>query len=186
VFLYSLLIFQCAGLLDRTLHRVLPEFDERRASLSELRQLEGLVAATEGPILADEYMGMLTLAGRPLEIQPFEVTQLANAGLWDQTPLIKNIRKKVYPLILIHDFAGGEVFRERWTSAMLEAIGANYRIAGRLGGTRVYRPIGSGAFQETRPGAAWRLPFHPYRSTTIFNPSRRLAVAKASFIFARG
>jgi hypothetical protein len=156
--LFGLLIFQCTKLFDKTLNQYIPELTDRQANLSELRQLEKLVTGTQGPILADEYMSMITLAGRPLEIQPFEVTQLANAGLWDQTPLIDNIQKKVYPLILIHDFAGAEVFRERWTGAMLEAIETNYRIADRLGGTRVYRPIGSRASIDACPGAAWRLP----------------------------
>ena len=66
------------------------------AARTELSQLNSLVAETPGAILADEYMGMLTLEGRPLVIQPFEVTQLAWAGKWDQTPLLESIRKKEY------------------------------------------------------------------------------------------
>jgi hypothetical protein len=99
-----------------------------------------LVTEAQGPVLADEYMGMITLAGRPLEIQPFEVTQLANAGLWNQMPLLERIQKKEFPLILIHDFGGYPVYRERWTEAMLTAIERYYRMDQVLGGTRVYRP----------------------------------------------
>jgi hypothetical protein len=54
---------------------------ERRGFLGEIRELDDLVAGTEGIVLADEYMGLITLQGKPLYIQPFEVTQLANAGM---------------------------------------------------------------------------------------------------------
>ncbi len=165
VVLFGLLIFQVGRLVGKTLHQYIPELTERRSALLQLHELEKLVANTQGPVLADEYMGMITMAGRPLEIQPFEVTQLANAGLWDQAPLVERIRKKEFPLILIHDFRGYQVYRERWTEAMLEAIDRNYRIEKELGGTRVYVPN---------------------ISTTILIPSLRLAVAKASLIFSRG
>jgi hypothetical protein len=76
------------------------------------------------------------------------VTQLANAGIWDQTPVVERIREKEYPLILIHDFGGYPVYKERWTEAMLQAIEQNYRIQDELGGTRLYRPIGASSSME--------------------------------------
>jgi len=103
-------------------------------------------------------MGLLTLQGRPLYIQPFEVTQLANAGLWDQAPFIESIRNREFPLILIHYFPRHAVYKERWTPEMLSAIEQAYVATDLLGDTRVYRPASGHAPVEACPGAPWRMP----------------------------
>src|SRR5687768_14877192 len=81
--LLILLALAVGKMIHITLEDYTLDLRERRLAISELSQLEALVAETPGRILADEYMGMLTLQGRPLFIQPFEVTQLAWAGKWD-------------------------------------------------------------------------------------------------------
>ncbi len=136
----GLFIVQAGMFLTKTLHQYIPELAERRAEQALIRNLSYIVQSTTGPVLADEYMGLVTLAGKPLEIQPFEVTQLANAGIWDQKPLIEGIEAQRYPLILIHDRWGEGLVRERWTAEMLEAIERHYRMEQRVAGTRVYRP----------------------------------------------
>ncbi len=78
---------------------------------SAFTELEQIVAGSDGPILADEFMGLLTLQGKRLTIQPFEVTQLAAAGLWDPSPLLASIRGQEFPAILIHHFRGFPVYR---------------------------------------------------------------------------
>ena len=86
-------------------------------------------------------MGMITLQGRPLFVQPFEVTQLAWAGLWDQTSLVQSIRDGDFALILIHHFRGYDVYKERWTQEMLSAIQGAYVLDRVLADTHVYRPV---------------------------------------------
>jgi len=108
---------------------------ERLSSKKELSQLESLVAATPGQILADEFMGMLTLQGRPLAIQPFEVTQLAWAGMWDQTPLIESIDKKEFAAIIIYDQPWA---KERWTAEMFDAVKRSYVLSGLIAGNKIY------------------------------------------------
>jgi hypothetical protein len=126
------------------------------------KDLEWLVETAETPVLADEFMGMLTLQKRPLYIQPFEVTQLADAGLWDQTPLLESIRRQEFAAILIHHFMGYPVYQERWTSEMLSAIMDSYVATDFLAETVVYRPRGAGEIErpdlEACPEAPWRLP----------------------------
>ncbi len=128
----------------------------------DLAELERIAAGADAPILADEFMGMLTLHGKPLYIQPFEVTQLADAGLWDQAPLLADIRARAFPAILIHHFPGYPVYQERWTPEMLDAILANYAASTFLAETIVYRPRDPTrdlpANAEACPGAPWRLP----------------------------
>ncbi len=139
-----------------------PQLQARRNAAESLQRLEAIVAAAGDPVLADEYMGMLTLQGRPLYIQPFEVTQLALEGKWDQKPVLHGIETKQYPLILIHYFTGVAVYKERWTPQMLEAINRSYRLMGMYADTSVYRPVGqTGPLimpVEVCAGAVWRLP----------------------------
>ncbi len=166
VALSVLLAIQIVSMAQDTLRRELPQLQGRRAAAPALEKLESIVARAEGPVLADEYMGLLTLQGRPLEIQPFEVTQLALAGLWDQQPVLDGIHDKRYPLILVHYFPHYPVYRERWTPAMLDAINRSYRLTTVLADTGVYEPVGvgvSGASMASQvlercEGAPWRLP----------------------------
>jgi hypothetical protein len=108
-------------------------------------------------VLADEYMGSITLAGRALYLQPFEVTQLAGAGVWDQTPLLDSLAQQQFDLILLYDRPW---LNERWTAEMLAAIERNYRLAALVADNRVYRPYNrsTAVAAESCPGAPWRLP----------------------------
>lgn len=129
---------------------------------SDLAELERIVADADAPILADEFMGLLTLQNKPLYIQPFEVTQLARAGLWDQAPLLAAIRDRAFPAVFIHHFRGYPVYEERWTPEMLDAILTSYAAAAFRAETIVYRPrdpaVASPADSEACPAAPWRLP----------------------------
>jgi hypothetical protein len=131
---------------------------DRRAARTELFRLESLVQKTEGAILADEYMGMLTLQGRPLHLQPFEVTQLARAGKWDQTPLLESIKNREFAVILLFDRPW---VQERWTPEMLDAITEAYILADSLAENLVYKPyvrVVTKTNVEICPGTSWRLP----------------------------
>lgn len=112
----------------------------RRADFNALQMLNQTVKNLEGDVLADEYMGLLTLQNRPLYIQPFEVTQLANAGLWDQEPLLDDIINQRFSGILIHHFGQYPIHKERWTPEMLAAIDEYYHPSKTLAGTVVYLP----------------------------------------------
>jgi hypothetical protein len=156
--LLILLALQTACLMQFTVDEYFEMLGVRLGFREEIHKLEEIVAGVEGPVLADEYMGLGTLQGRPLYIQPFEVTQLAGAGLWDQTSLLEDIREKEFPLILIHHFPEYAVHRERWTPEMLLAIQQAYVPVDSLANTIVYRPLGSRARRPICPGAPWQLP----------------------------
>lgn len=155
--LLILMAFAVGKMLHTTLEDYTWDLRERRAARAELSHLEAFVAETTGPVLVDEYMGMLTLQGRPLVIQPFEVTQLAWAGKWDQAPLLDSIEKGEFASIIIYDRPWAA---ERWTEEMLAAINRSYTLADVVADNKVYT-----AFQRktstgltTCPGAAWQLP----------------------------
>lgn len=135
--LLALLALQAGRFMRMTFNDYAGILTARRAEGGELQRMEAMVAAAGGPVLADEHMGLITLQGRPLYLQPFEVTQLARAGVWDQTPLLASIHQQQFALILIDDRPWSVV---RWTPEMLSAIEKDYRLTERLAGARVYRP----------------------------------------------
>lgn len=108
-------------------------------------QLSATVAASPGPILADEDLGFLPINGDPILLQPFEFRQLVLAGAWDQAPLLAMIEQRKFSLIMIYtNHWTPPVQDQRWTPEMLTAIRTNYRVAevihrGR-GKTVIYRP----------------------------------------------
>lgn len=108
--------------------------------LSTPGTLLDMLRRADGPVLADEAMGLLPLAGRRIQLQPFELTQLARAGLWDQTPLLDAIATQQYAEILIFRIPGYPLERERWTDEMLEQIERSYARRTTVGITDVYEP----------------------------------------------
>jgi 4-amino-4-deoxy-L-arabinose transferase-like glycosyltransferase len=156
----ALLVFLAiavGNMVHKTLDEYMWDLRERRAARTELNELKALVAETPGLILADEYMGMLTLAGRPLVIQPFEVTQLAWAGIWDQTPLLESIRNKEFGAIILYDRPW---VNERWTAEMLDAITQSYSLVDRVAENKIYKAAERAvtATVDACPETAWRLP----------------------------
>ena len=112
----------------------------RLARPQDAERLDRLVRAASGIVLLDEDMGLLPLAGRPIHFQPFEMTQLARAGRWDQRPLLGEIERHAFAAVAIFTIADIPLHRERWTDEMLEAIGRRYAVAERIGQTLVFRP----------------------------------------------
>ena len=108
----------------------------------EVGQLSGIIAEAKGPVLTDDYMGLLPLNGRRIYLQPFEMTQLARDGAWDQRPLIRAIEEERFPVIMMWKppFAR-EIKRDRWTPEMLKEIRAHYEPADhKLADMVIYRP----------------------------------------------
>jgi 4-amino-4-deoxy-L-arabinose transferase-like glycosyltransferase len=138
------LIFQVA-LSGYYAHR---EFRRRVGRNPEISLLAQSVKETEGRILMDNNLGLLPLSGRPIHFQPFEMSQLARSGHWDQSPLLEEIRRKEFAMILLTspDSNDRSLRLTRWTGEMRKEIHAAYRrtdfISGlREGGVEVYRPI---------------------------------------------
>jgi 4-amino-4-deoxy-L-arabinose transferase-like glycosyltransferase len=157
--LLVLLAFAVVLMVRTTLRDYTQDLRERRAARTQLDELKAVVAETPGPILADEYMGMLTLDGRPLVIQPFEVTQLAWAGTWDQNPLLESIRNKEFGAVILYDRPW---VNERWTAEMLEAVTQSYVLVDIVAENKIYKPADRAvtvtATVEACPEAPWRLP----------------------------
>jgi Dolichyl-phosphate-mannose-protein mannosyltransferase len=108
---------------------------------NEVAQLSSMVANAEGPVLTDDYMGLLPERGKRIYFQPFEMTQLARDGDWNQRPFIEDIGNEKFPLVMIWSppFAR-EIKQDRWTPQMLEEINDHYQRTDRIADMVIYRP----------------------------------------------
>ena len=108
---------------------------------SEIEQLNEVVQGAEGTVLADQHMGLLPLNGRQIYFQPFELTQLARDGKWDQRPFLRALEEEEFATILIwQPYYAYDVLNTRWTPEMLDRINERYEPTEEVAGTVVYRP----------------------------------------------
>lgn len=99
------------------------------------------IRETEGPVICEDCT-YLVLAGRPLEFEPFIMTQLSLQGAWDQRPFLEELKSGKYALIALNfelDQDPG-FYRERFTEEMLEAMKNAYAFERRIGAFFLYRP----------------------------------------------
>ena len=106
---------------------------------ARMAALAAVVQRADGPVLADEELGLLPLAGRRVELQPFELSALARRGIWDEAPLLSALDRREFELILMYRVPS-PLHRTRWTAAMLERIEREYERVGAIGPTVLYRP----------------------------------------------
>ena len=173
-----LLALQSGLLMNVTLNEFASGYlTPRRQDQPAIANLEEMVGKTEGPILADAYMGLMTLQNKPLYLQPFELTQLAQADRWDQNDLLDAIVQQTFPLILIHHFPFSTVHKERWTPEMLAAIDQSYRAVQVQAGSVIYRP------QEAHDGQAAPVPSPPAEvQPAVVQLGPLQPVSQASFV----
>jgi hypothetical protein len=121
-----------------------PLLRERADDQTRLDRLDEFIRSTDAPIITDEAIGLLVLAGRPVLMQPFEMSQLARAGLWDQQPFLDALERGDYPVILLYQPMSNPQLRfERWTPEMLRVINNSFRPDFQTAETTVYRYAGS-------------------------------------------
>ncbi len=121
-----------------------PILVERVDAAPQMNALINFIRRVDAPIIADEHMALLTLYDKPILIQPFEMSQLAAAGLWDQTPFLEDLERGAYPFVLIYQPYRNPILRyERWTRPILRAINQHYRPLMQTAETTVYQYFGA-------------------------------------------
>jgi 4-amino-4-deoxy-L-arabinose transferase-like glycosyltransferase len=124
-----------------------PQFAEaelRLGAIHELEPLREMIARADGPVLADEYLGMLPIAGKEVYFHPFIFTQLARLGKWDQKPILTEMASRRFPIVVLRDAPENPMTDAWWTAEMRAAIEENYEVWRRFPRIRVavYRPKG--------------------------------------------
>jgi hypothetical protein len=136
-----LLALQVSWFVDWFRQEYIPSVMAKAGAVSEIERLAQMVRQAEGPVLADEYLGLLPLAERPVYFQPVEFSRLQSAGLWDPTPLVAAIQRREFSAILLYEPpTGPALIVARWTPEIRNAIWANYKLKDTLAGTWIYTP----------------------------------------------
>ncbi len=91
-----------------------------------LQEISALIAKSTGPILSDEFVGIEVPLGRRIYYQPFEMNQLAKAGIWDKGKLAMEVRNRKFPFILLH-IEKLDLQNERLTPELLKLINEYYQ-----------------------------------------------------------
>ena len=86
------------------------------------------VRSVKGPVLAED-MVLLVKAGKDIPWEHAIVTQLANVGLWDETPAIAMLERRVFDLVVVRKLDNPT----RYTPTMRRAIEHAYYVAERIG-----------------------------------------------------
>jgi hypothetical protein len=145
--LKALLVFVLAMqinlLTDWSRQDYIPALMNKVADYREVEQLAEYVQEAGGPILADEYMGVIPLDGRQLYFQPFEYKQLQTANLWSESPLVDSIQREEFSVILLYEPPDWNAISTRWTEEARNTIYAQYRLEDTLARTFVYLPKNS-------------------------------------------
>ncbi len=138
--LFVLLSLQVSALVSWTETDYQPEFANKFASQAEIAKLNDIIQGANGPILADEYMGLLPLAGKRLYYEPFEFNQLSQAGLWDPAPMLQDVTTEKFSTIMIYFPSDFSITRARWSDQFIRIISAAYNTPQILADTLVYTP----------------------------------------------
>jgi hypothetical protein len=142
--LKALLVFMLAlqvnALTDWSRQDFIPALMNKVTDARDVAQLARDIQAAEGPILADEYMGLIPLAGRRLYFQPLEFKQLQAAHLWDQSALVDSIQRQEFAVILLYEPRDRSAISVRWMEQVRKAIYAHYSLEDTLARNFVYRP----------------------------------------------
>ena len=135
-------VFMAQELSQSKYYMIVVERTERQAEMDALYQR---VQQIEQPAIADENIGLLVLAGKPILFQPFEMSQLATVGMWDEQPFLRALESGVYPVVLLYQpYRNPSLRFERWTPEMLRILNERFRSAGQLAEATIYEWVGDG------------------------------------------
>jgi len=137
----GMLAYQCTLLVSLTRKDYTAFIKERVTNLANVRAVAQIVKETPGIVLADEYMGLVALAGKPLYFQPFEYKQMADGKIWDEMNFLSDITHHKFDVILWYEPASWkESIQARWTGAQRSVIIMSYTLDKKIGDVSVYRP----------------------------------------------
>lgn len=114
--------------------------DEEAANFTkEWSYLVQEMVKADGQVLTDVEMGVLTQQGYQILFEPFDFSQMARKGLWDQRRIVQDIQQQKFGLIVIQKLPAS-IIRERWTDEMLAAFDTYYVERNSLPWCSIYYP----------------------------------------------
>lgn len=134
------LSYQVSNMVEWTRSSFIPYIIDRTARLDQVARVQQIVREAPGLVLADEYMGLVPLAGKQLYFQPFEFKQMVDAQIWDQKNFLADIHNHKFDIILWYQPKTWQAVEARWTQAQRDMINISYRLDARYGDILVFRP----------------------------------------------
>ena len=77
-------------------------------------------------------MGLLIANDRPVYFEPFPMAQAAYSKVWDQEPILRELRSKKFPLIITYFWHGVVIADRNFTPEFIKEFKANYELVGRV------------------------------------------------------
>ncbi len=135
--------FKPAPVFTKTYGQELPFaiYNRPSAGLKEAGELivSELISSPE-PVLSYD-TGWLIAAEKEIIIAPYQFSQLAKYGRWDDSSIVDMVKEKQFSLILM-DAVDYEKTGERFTKRMMQAIKENYSIRRVIGNFYILEPSG--------------------------------------------
>jgi len=150
ILILLLFLFQIRTTLSIDLTQKARDTASRTLDTFELEGFDKMIERQDGIVLVDEYMTMLPQNQQSIYIQPFEMTQVSLAGVWDQTPFLEEIGAHKFDQIIIHQF-DYPVYLSRWTPEMIDTIMDNYAAVDEKANSIVFEPISEGGLPADEP-----------------------------------
>ncbi len=135
-----LLVFQINGLVSWSQAEILPAIEDKITSKQEINQLADLIRKTDGPLLVDEYNGLLPLMGRRLDYQPIEYVALTYNRVASRATLAADLSSHRIKLLLIYFPRDVYVTLSRYPPDVYSIITVNYANSDSLANTLIFRP----------------------------------------------
>ena len=119
----------------------------RQKTMQGGREAVALIRRTKGEVLSED-TGLLPIAGRPILLDPHKMTSMFHDRTWDQRPLVKDIKRRRFALIITRwDPIGG--WSDRWSTygnyrfsiGMGRAIMENYYLVRQAGFLYILSPL---------------------------------------------
>jgi len=92
------------------------------------REILAMVASVDGVVVSDD-AGVVVRSGKRVFFQPFVMTQLAEAGLWDQAPFLEALRSGAVRLLIVQTDPAA-VFESRYTPQMRALLHERFKVVG--------------------------------------------------------
>jgi hypothetical protein len=127
------------------------------AEAEHARRAAAYVGESEGDVLAEE-MNFTVTTGKRIYLQPFEFSQLAADGRWDEGPLLEEVRRGAFAVVVLRFRLGDDPSwrRERVNDPLIAALQEAYVLDAVFGDYYLYRyRPEAGSWPEAAGGRVW-------------------------------
>lgn len=104
------------------------------------------VRQADGPVISED-MSLLLRAGKEIFYEPFPLGQMSYSGVWDDTPILRELDNKTFPMVILYFYAPALKRNRTFTERFIKTFNRNYVFVNRVassaypqGALYVYRP----------------------------------------------